>query len=673
MSTRTVYIHKNTTNISFLAMYKILSDLGVKNNRFFLRTYDKELLNVDPFKKNLSPEIKARILREVKINPWYFIREIIRIPVAGNQNGVKFQLHRGNLALLWCLFNNINSILILPRQNFKTISACCFYAYEFDFGTESSEFLFMYKEFSDAKQNVKRLKDIRQLYPEWMKIDHKDDKNNIEEIYKFSNKNRVKAISSALDADKADKLGRGMTSPNHWYDEFAFLKFNKIIHGAASPAFSQAAYSARENGKCFSKLITTTPSNLDIPQGRFCMDLIEDSARFIEELYDMTKDEVRDYIRDNSSNDYVYIFYSYKQLGRSEEWFRDQCRNLANDITLIKREVLCEWSYSADKSPFSEDELQEVENFKKESIQTILFKKRFGMEVYEELDGDREYIVSVDVSGGLNRDFSVVVMSDPYDLRTVAVFSNNKIDTPDLEDFIRFIHEEFPNAFFIIERNSYGLGIIQHLQKDYSLNKKLFYSEVIDKETKKKTITVGIDTTPKTRPKILEAFSILVTEEPYTLVSPIILKDTKSLEVKKNGKIEHIDGGHDDAVMAKAFAKYCMIHHYNTMKRFLNGADLGIDKKGRKLLNVSQFNRKGYFEKTGYTGTMNIGKSGEAPEVFDGATHSKLYSVTQLNHLDKMDGVEIYSNTDKPREINPEAYFDRAQKGKPKKRRLLIL
>ena len=177
-----------------------------------------------------------------------------------------------------------------------------------------------------------------------------------------------------------------------------------------------------------------------------------------------------------------------------------------------------------------------MENFKKDPISNMLFRKKYNIEIYEDLDADREYIVSVDVSGGLSRDYSAVILSDPYDLRTVAAFANNKIDTPELEDLLLFIHEQLPNAFFIIERNSYGLSIIQHLEHNYSMNKRLFYSEIIDKESKKRTRTVGIDTTAKTRPKILEAFSILVTEEPYTIVSPLIIKDAKALEVKKEWK-----------------------------------------------------------------------------------------------------------------------------------------
>jgi hypothetical protein len=340
-------------------------------------------------------------------------------------------------------------------------------------------------------------------------------------------------------------------------------------------------------------------------------------------------------------------------------------------MALIKREILCEWTYSADNSPFSEYELQEIENFKKDPISHMFFKKRYSIEVYEELDGNREYIVSVDVSGGLSRDYSAVIISDPYDLRTVAAFANNKIDTPELEELLCYIHEQLPNAFYIIERNSYGLGIIQHLQQNYTMNKKLFYTEVIDKETKKKTRVVGIDNTQKTRPKILEAFSILVTEEPYTIVSPLIIKDTKALEVKKNGRVDHVEGGHDDTVMAKAFAKYCMIHHYNTMKRFLNGADLGIDRKGRKLINVSQYNRLDYVPQVEYT-FRDIGEGFE-PEIIDSdsARRSKLYGVTSINQAKKVEELELYKEAQK-KNINPEDYFEKARKPKTGKKVLIL-
>ena len=78
----------------------------------------------------------------------------------------------------------------------------------------------MNKEFDDSKLNVSRVNNIRRLYPSYLRISNKKlDRGNIEFIYNGTRGNRIVAVPTALDTDKADKLGRGMTAPNHWYDE----------------------------------------------------------------------------------------------------------------------------------------------------------------------------------------------------------------------------------------------------------------------------------------------------------------------------------------------------------------------------------------------------------------------------------------------------------------------
>jgi len=256
---RKVYIDIHTKNKSFLLTYLELKNLGIKNNRFFLRLYDKDLVGVDPYDEDLSDVYKAKIIKEVARNPWYFYREVSRIEVPGGISG--FKLHRGNLALLWSLHKCINTILLLPRQNFKTMSSCCFYSYVYDIKSENSTFTFTNKEFPDAKLNVKRLKDTRNLLPSYLVMRDPKDNDNIEYISNVKKGNTVRAIPPGTDAISADKKGRGLTSPNQWYDELAFLKFNKEMYMSASPAFSQAKIEAKANGNTYAKLITTTPKN----------------------------------------------------------------------------------------------------------------------------------------------------------------------------------------------------------------------------------------------------------------------------------------------------------------------------------------------------------------------------------------------------------------------------
>ena len=65
-----VFIHKSTSNKSFLDMHYFLKERGIKNNDFFLVLRDSGLAGVDPRDPNLPPNMKLRILQECRINYW---------------------------------------------------------------------------------------------------------------------------------------------------------------------------------------------------------------------------------------------------------------------------------------------------------------------------------------------------------------------------------------------------------------------------------------------------------------------------------------------------------------------------------------------------------------------------------------------------------------------------
>ena len=112
-----------TPNKSFLQLAKDLKKLGIKNWYFMLEIYDPSVLTVDPYAvdKNgnttLTKDQIARIVNECARNPWYFLREISRIP---DQGGVatKYIANRGNIAQAFCIWKGYDSWLCLPRPTF---------------------------------------------------------------------------------------------------------------------------------------------------------------------------------------------------------------------------------------------------------------------------------------------------------------------------------------------------------------------------------------------------------------------------------------------------------------------------------------------------------------------------------------------------------------------------
>lgn len=197
-----------TKNISFIKMYKELKDLGIQNNKFHLILYDKDLLGVDPYDSNLSLELQAKIYKECIINYWYYAREVVRIPTPAGS--CMYELHRGNLATSFTQLLNINSIEILPRQHYKTYSAVCFYSWMYLFVAKNYNIAFSNKQLEDSQLNIKRLNDLIDLLPIYLKshMDPKYDTNNINLLRIASNNNTIKALSTGKDKVSADRLGK---------------------------------------------------------------------------------------------------------------------------------------------------------------------------------------------------------------------------------------------------------------------------------------------------------------------------------------------------------------------------------------------------------------------------------------------------------------------------------
>ena len=230
---------------------------------------------------------------------------------------------------------------------------------------------------------------------------------------------------------------RGCTQPCQWYDEFAFLKYNDIIFASATPANSQASLEAKRNGKPYHICISTTPGDLNTPQGIYAKQFFDNAAKFEEKMYDWTPDEVQNYIKKNSQNDFLYIEFSYKQLGRSEEWFVEQCRALNMDLFKIKREILLQWNKSSDLSPFTEEQIELLYQNVKNPVTTLTIDNVYNIQIYKsDFNWHSSLMMGVDVSGGYSLDNSAFTIWDPNSGEIVATFKNNIIDTVEFSELI---------------------------------------------------------------------------------------------------------------------------------------------------------------------------------------------------------------------------------------------
>lgn len=185
--------------------------------------------------------------------------------------------------------------------------------------------------------------------------------------------------------------------------------------------------------------------------------MIDKAAVWTVEMFDMSEEEIHAYIKANSENNFIFVQYTYIQLGRDEEWLKETIRDCQGDLAKVKREILLEWPKSMESSVFSEDQLDKIFQFIKQPVSRFfLLNKQFLVEWYEQPDVNLNYILSCDVAGGLSRDSSTIVIIHPEDFRVVADFKSNKIDTDSLKRLILEIMTVYlRNSLLVIERNSY--------------------------------------------------------------------------------------------------------------------------------------------------------------------------------------------------------------------------
>nr|DAH50588.1 MAG TPA: large terminase [Caudoviricetes sp.] len=566
------YIDFDTPNKSFLKIAAVLYEKGI-DNFFFLSLNNKKLQGVDPFDPDLTVDQQFMIFRECAENRWYFYREVFRVSESGASTevggGSQFLLNRGNLAYLWAMSLNISAYLIMPRQTGKTWAAIadCVWTHQF---VRGSNILHFNKNQSDANMNVRRISDAIKMLPLYMQhsnIDQLDPsekrrvKNNEKTIRNTINAT-IEAMASAGNEAKADSMARGKTASKIWWDELAFIFFNEAMYGASTPAYEKAREISEKNQTPYAISITTTPGDLATPHGAFAYKMMEDSIPFQEEMYNWKRKKLYDIIYNTpDKTGFVFIQFSHLQLGETDDWYLDRAKKMNNPIR-ARREYLLEWINSNGNSPFDPDDIEVIGDLamqRKGTAEVVKINKYFNMYVYQEYHGRKPVLIGVDVSGGLGRDSTAVVVVHPETLMPIAFFKSNMIPSDQLKKLlITVVTRMYPNCILTIENNSVGKPLIDHL-RDTSAGRVLY------KERKKKEIDMGVNsftkkrrkevleyghnTNPTSRMQMMEMLENLVHNSPSHVAFPELYDEIRYMELR-NGRIDHSASTHDDCTMA---------------------------------------------------------------------------------------------------------------------------
>jgi hypothetical protein len=558
-------IHFSTQNNSFLKMYKILQEFGVEDNTFFLRLDDETLLNIDPLdEKNLTQEQKIRIHYEIKNNPWYYFREIIRIPTSGEKR--MFELTRGTLAILWSIINDLSSFVVLPRQCYKTYTVAIAYSWLFYWGTTDTEFTFFSYADSILQGNLQRVKEVRDTLPDYLNLfDERRDKDNAREM-RLNNKDyynwiRIKAPSRSKDT--ADKAGRGLSSAIVWYDEMCFIPNVQLQYEASTFSYKTVADIAKKNGSHHHRIMTSTTGHLDSPDGLWCFNFINSCCEFNEKMFDYETDTVKEMILKNSTNGFMYIEFMYYDLGKDDNYLTDMQKDAVSPDA-FRREVLNSWEATSEEHPLGQEVIALLNNYIHKPSDILVIDNVYFLKLYkkiEELDFTKRYIAGIDCGGNLLKDFSTFVLVDPENFETVATLRTNSYSTTRFSRAIAYLMlKVFTNCVIVPERNNMGIAIIDNINDNFPQLKSRIYFDEKDKP--------GFVTTHHTRSLLLNNLLKVVVTEDYDKLHDIsIINEIIGLKKTRSGRIDHDPvNGHDDTLFAYLFTRWFFSYALNKNK-----------------------------------------------------------------------------------------------------------
>lgn len=612
-----------TKNKSFLDLYQDLHALGIKNNKFFLRIFDTGLIGVDPYSPVLPKDMQIRIFVECLINPWYWLREVLRIPVDGLPvevgGGVPYRIDRNNAACWYLFLNGIDFYQSKPRQQGKTQDCVARFNYAYHFANMSSTILFFNKDQDQANINLYRLKCQRDMMPSWMQMrsvmtdNGKFDKgiDNTKSIRNPVNGNTILTMGKATSKESAMRLGRGATACLQYYDEFDFIPYQTEIMNAASFAYSTAARNAEANGSLYNRSLSSTPGDLDSAHGETASKFIEHMLTWDDHMLDKDIKEIKKILNGPSFNRIVMVEHSWRQLKLPMSWYEAQCSLVSFNTEVIMREIELKRIHGSSLSPFKRNDIIYLMNHVREPIDQIDYSKNLcPILIYEKLKINKVYIMAIDPSEGLAQDNNAMTLIDPSTQKPVAEFKSPYISQPDFCKLLcQFLDDYCPRSMIVPESNK-GREIINcFLETKY--RDQLYYDDgKLDKQVIEKTDPYGRLKaeamqrrafglwTGSNRGQYYAILENIMEERKDILLTKYLVSDVCGLIRKPNGKVEAGKDCHDDNIMSYLIgmfvytqAPYEKLEQYGIRRGAFDSADEDEFDENGELTEMSQMRK----------------------------------------------------------------------------------
>ena len=350
-------------------------------------------------------------------DPLYFIQTYIKI-VSLDEGLIPFNLYDFQKEMVGTFHNNRFTICKLPRQSGKSTTIIAYLMHYILFNPMVSVAILANKA-ATARDLLGRLQLAYENLPKWLQQGVMTwNKGSLE----LENGSKILASSTSASAV------RGGSYNIIFLDEFAYVPVN------VAEQFFSSVYPTISSGKTTKVVIVSTPHGMNM-------------------FYKLWSDA------ENKINSYIPIEVHWSEIpGRDEEWKAETIKNTSQ--SQFNTEFECEFLGSIDTliSPHK--------------LRTMAYKNprqsNAGLDLYENPQEGRTYMLTADVSRGTKNDYSAFIVFDvsemPY--RIVAKFRDNEIKPLIFPSKIHDVAKAYNKAFVLIEVNDIGEQVATTMQFD---------------------------------------------------------------------------------------------------------------------------------------------------------------------------------------------------------------
>lgn len=619
-------VHAETKNRSWLKLATIYKKMGIKNNYFHLALINPLLKDLDPHDPNLTTEQCAMMRAECELNPWYALREVIRIPAKGGGvekgrwgEGADLEANRGNIAFYFMLFARVRTYLQQIRQTGKSLTTRVLVNlfHEFLSTPHSATQHLLYTKSDMRKEEIMEYKNIRSLLPVWVHVPHPKDADNQIEFTTMSRDVRTKSYVPAGDEAGANKVGRGCTPLLATSDEGPFCSYFHISISSMLNSMNQTIPRAIASGAFYGVAFTTTAGDTSTKEGMFVFSEIKNkSAKFNERMYDFkNRDELHKFICTVTGQESpsVDITFNHLQLGYSNAWLRAAISRVPSTKDQIKRDQLNIWTQGGIENPINSNVLAKIKKSVKDPKIITLDNHPIMIRTYpSDKPLDERYIVAgVDLSNAIDKDNITIVGVDVQTGETAFAVTVNNYNLIRFAEFLMDLLIKLPRLTLIPENKSqwttiigwliinlpmkgidpgrriYSTVVNESLGSDHDRNVYKSFSSGYPTEAKYNGFinSFGFMTTGVSRDnlyvKVLKDATLLSCDSVYDLTLTDELADLKT----KKGRVDHANGGHDDHVISWLMANWMLregrnLNHYGIDPTIVFNKVISQDIKG---------------------------------------------------------------------------------------------